>query len=152
MPLRPSSGSPREGERFLVEARTALSERPEVAAAYLYGSAARGDATTLSDLDVAILPVEGLSESARAVLQRELLTRLGAVARTRSVDVRFFDELPLTVRGRVLYEGILVVDRDPSLRVRTEVRSRMEYHDFQYLERAGTAEWVGAVRERLRGG
>ena len=152
MPPSPPSFLSRERERFLADARAVLSGRPEVAAAYLYGSAARGGATPLSDLDLAILPAEGLSEPARAVLQRELLGRLGAIGGTRSVDVRFFDELPLTVRGRILHEGILVMDRDSALRVRTEVRSRMEYHDFQYFERAGAVEWVGAVRERLRGG
>jgi len=152
--MSPSSPSlsPRERDHFLADARTALSERPEVAAAYLYGSAARGGATPLSDLDLAILPVEGLSETARAVLQRELLTRLGSIAGTRSVDIRFFDELPLAIRGRVLHDGVLVIDRDSVLRVRTEVRSRMEYHDFQQFERAGTEQWAGAVRERLRGG
>jgi hypothetical protein len=82
----------------------------------------------------------------------ELLTRLGEVGGQRSVDVRFFDELPLAVRGRILHDGILVIDRDPTLRVRTEVRCRMEYHDFQHFERAGAREWVGAVRERLRSG
>jgi predicted nucleotidyltransferase len=148
-----SSASPsRERERFLTEARAVLSERPEVAAAYLYGSAARGSDTPLSDLDLAILPVEGLGETARAALQRELLAKLGPMGRARPVDVRFFDELPLAVRGRVLHDGLLVIDRDPALRVRTEVRSRMDYHDFQYFERAGADEWVGSVRERLRRG
>jgi hypothetical protein len=70
----------------------------------------------------------------------------------RSVDVRFFDELPLAVRRRILHDGILVIDRDPTQRVRTEGQCRMEYHDFQHFEPAGAREWVGAVRERLRGG
>ena len=147
-----SSPPPAEHEQMLAGIRSLLSEQSEVAAAYLYGSTARGSATPLSDLDLAILPVEGLDESRRARLQREMAGRLGALAGALPVDVRFFDELPLAVRGRVLYEGALVVDRDPALRVRTEVRTRMEYHDFQYFERSGAQEWIEAARERLRRG
>ena len=152
MTQAPSSFPSPERERFLVEARSVLSERADVAAAYLYGSAARGRTTPLSDIDLAILPVEGLSESARAMLQRHLVNRLGAIGGSESVsvDVRFFDELPLAIRGRILREGVLVIDRDLVLRVRAEVRSRMEYHDFQQFERAGTEQWVRAVRERRK--
>jgi predicted nucleotidyltransferase len=127
---------------------TVLGEHADIAAGYLYGSAARGSATPLSDVDVAVLPRPELDPAARGALQRRLMDRLETALRGRRVEVRFFDELPVAIRGRVLRDGQRVLDRVPELRVRAEVQTLMEYHDFLYFERAGTADWIRAVRER----
>lgn len=143
---------PRNHEQLIETVREALAPHPEVQAAYLYGSTARGTATPLSDVDVAVLPQPALSERARGSLQRRLLASLGAALPGLSVDVRLFEDLPLAVRGRVLRDGRRIVDRDPVRRVRLEVRTLMEYHDFLHFERTGAAQWATAVRERSANG
>ncbi|MFQ5889921.1 MAG: nucleotidyltransferase domain-containing protein [Gemmatimonadota bacterium] len=126
----------------------ALSGHREVAAAYLYGSAARGGATPISDVDVAVLPEEHVPDGRRGELIRELITLLERGCSGLRVEVRLFDELPVAVRGRVVSEGSRVLDRNPARRVAEEVRARMEYHDFLPFERAGTWEALRALRQR----
>jgi len=125
---------------------------PAVAAAYLYGSVVRGQATPLSDLDVAVLVAEAVAQAERGALQRRLMAALARRLPGRRVDVRLFDELPIAIRGRVLQEGKRVFERDPVLRVREEVRTRMAYHDFLLFERAELGEGLAGLRRRAGGG
>lgn len=143
---------PPNREELIQTVQQALARHPEVQVAYLYGSAARGTATPLSDVDVAVLPPADVGEQARGSLHRRLLASLGTALPGLAVDVRLFDDLPLAVRGRVLRDGRRIVDRDPVRRVRMEVRTLMEYHDFLHFERTGAAQWATAVRERSAGG
>jgi len=123
-----------------------------VAAAYLYGSVARGQATALSDLDVAVLVAATVPEAERGALQRRLIAALARRLPGRRVDVRLFDELPIAIRGRALQEGRRVFERDQVLRVREEVRTRMAYHDFLLFERAELREGLAGLRRRAGGG
>lgn len=131
----------------------AVAGRPEVAAVYLYGSAAAGRTTPLSDVDVAVLFREETVDprAGRGVLSEivgELARRLPGV----SFDVRDLESLPLSVQGRVLTEGSLLVDGDPSRRVAFEVRTRLLYFDFLPFQRADTREGLRALRERFGSG
>jgi len=132
--------------------RDAVEAEPRVAAAYLYGSVARGQATPLSDLDVAVVVAPDVPEAERGALQRRLIAALARRLPGRRVDVRLFDELPIAIRGRVLRDGRRVLDRDQVLRVREEVRTRMAYHDFLLFERAVLAEGLAGLRRKAGGG
>jgi len=130
----------------------ALGTMPEVAAAYVYGSVARDTATPLSDVDVAVLTGPSVAGATRGDLARKLTTLLERRCPGFRFEVRFFDELPVALRGRVVGEGIRVVDRDSDMRVRAEVRARMEYFDFLEFERAGAQMGLEGLREKLRSG
>lgn len=132
-------------------------EGDPVVAVYLYGSAARGRVTGLSDLDLAVLFREAVSEDRR---WREL-PRLGsAVARSLSaegteapdVDVHDLASMPIAVQGRVLTEGVLVLSTDEVRRVRFEERTRCRYFDFLPFQERDTEEGLEGLRERVDGG
>jgi len=129
-----------------------LAQRPEVGAAYLYGSVAKGRATPLSDIDVAIVAANGVAPTVRGALLRDLSVDLARARPGAVFDVRFLDELPVSVRGRVVTEGRRLLDRDSSCRLEAEVRARMEYHDFLIFEREGVREGMRGLREAVRGG
>ena len=100
----------------------------DVAAAYLYGSAARGSAV-FHDIDAAILlrkdpppTLDGLHLDLAAELERRL--RL-------PVDLVILNTAPVDPVHRVLRDGILLLDRDPSLRIRFEVNARNAFFDLQ---------------------
>lgn len=107
---------------------------PEIIAAYLYGSRARGTATDQTDIDVALLYVEppprsldGLPLDLEADLERMLGVPVQAIA---------LNGAPVDLVHRVLRDGKLVLDRDRSRRIRFEVTARNEYFDLQpFLER-----------------
>ena len=108
-------------------------ETGEAAAVYLFGSVARGDDRPGSDIDLGILyrsdpppTLDGLPLR----LEGELERLLG-----RAVQVVTLNTAPADLRARVLRDGVLFLDRDPSLRIRFEVRTRNEWFDLQPILR-----------------
>lgn len=113
-----------------------------LAAAYLFGSEARGTARTGSDVDVAVLfsaaPPKGLAGLSFG-LQGELERRL-----RRSVDLVVLNRAPADLVHRVLRDGLLVAERDRSHRIRFEVAKRNEYFDLlPFLRRYRSLEKRG---------
>lgn len=101
---------------------------PDLTAAYLFGSNARGEANAASDVDVALLyqrtPASTLAARsfyAAAELESLLCT---------PVDVVVLNDAPLDLVHRVLRDRILVFERDRSARIAFEVRARNDYFDL----------------------
>jgi len=100
-----------------------------VVAVYLFGSVARGDARQASDVDLAVLLGEDPPRTLDGLgldLADELQAELGA-----PVQVVVLNTAPCDLTHRVLRDGRLLVDRDPSARIRFEVRARNEYFDLK---------------------
>jgi predicted nucleotidyltransferase len=104
-------------------------ERRGVVAAYLFGSVARGTSRRGSDVDIAILcsgsPPTSLADLPLD-LEADLERLLGA-----PVQVVVLNRAPVDLIHRVLRDGVLLVDRDPSIRILFEVRARNEFFDLQ---------------------
>ena len=95
--------------------------------AYLFGSVARGEASTGSDVDLGLLyrdtppaTLEGLGIDLADELKKAL---------ERPVDVVVLNRASPDLVHRVLRDGILLVENDRSARVRFEVKSRSDYFD-----------------------
>ncbi|MDR7410057.1 MAG: DUF86 domain-containing protein [Armatimonadota bacterium] len=85
-----------------------LAELRGLAAVWLFGSWARGEATPVSDVDLAYLPAAD-GDGADAGLYR-VVTRVLGTDEVTLADVR---ALPATVAWQVVAEGRLLVLRDP---------------------------------------
>lgn len=131
----------------------AVSDHPEIAAAYLYGSAARGTATPLSDIDLGLL-----FRDSDGSFRERLATAVeigSAIARELSgarVDARDLDELPLAIVGAVLTDGELVVSNDEERRVAFERDTRLRYFDFLPIHMGEVKEANATLRRRFRRG
>jgi predicted nucleotidyltransferase len=116
--------------RPLVQAlRSALATPPPgLVCAYLFGSQARGNAGPRSDIDVAVLFKE---DPARTLdgLHLDLADDLSAAA-GRPVDLVVLNRAPVDLVHRVLRDGVLLLDLNPSARIRFEVRARNQYFDL----------------------
>lgn len=115
-------------QRLTKAAARVLSSRPEVAAAYLHGSAARGEPA--ADLDIAVLfngtaPHAGELETLAAQLQAE-----GAPAGPE-LDVRPLAGTSPRFRANVLREGRLLYEADRTARLEFEARALSEWLDFK---------------------
>jgi predicted nucleotidyltransferase len=110
-----------------------LSRVDGLVAAYLFGSCARGEATAASDVDVALWleKTPKTLESLPLELTADLEQRLGM-----PVDVIVLNGAPSDLVHRVLRDGILLVERDRSARIRFEVRARNDYFDLQPMRNA----------------
>ena len=124
-----------DAQRSVERLRQAFKGREQgVASVYLFGSVARGESRPGSDLDVAVLlepaPERGAYESLRLDLRAELESRLG-----QEIDFVVLNHAPPDLVHRVLRDSVLVIEPDPSARVRFEVRARNEYWDLKpYLD------------------
>ena len=102
-------------------------------AVYLFGSVARGDDRPGSDVDVGILyrhDPPATFEGLPLRLEGEIERRLG-----RATQVVTLNTAPADLRARVLRDGILLLDRDTSARIRFEVQTRNEWFDLQPILR-----------------
>ena len=100
---------------------------------YLYGSVARGDDRPGSDIDVGVLyrrdppaTFEGLPLRLEGEIERQL---------GRATQVVTLNTAPADLRARVLRDGVLILDRDTSARIRFEVQTRNEWFDLQPILR-----------------
>lgn len=101
---------------------------PAVLAAYLFGSVARGTAGAHSDVDLAML----LSAPPPPTLEGHLFDYEAELERTLGAPVQLvvLNHAPPDLIHRVLRDGRLLLDRDPSARIQFEVKSRNEYFDL----------------------
>lgn len=127
--MAPRQLSPQE-----IAAAVASSVSSEVAAVYLFGSQARGNARPDSDVDLGLLyvnPPAGTLLEQPFALESELSGALG-----RPVQCVVMNHAPPDLVHRILRDQQLLLDRDPSLRVRFEVASRNRYFDLKpFLDR-----------------
>jgi predicted nucleotidyltransferase len=131
---------PADVERRLATLGPALARCPGVVFAYLFGSAATGRLTPLSDVEVAIYVAE------RADLAETRLAVVGvATAHLASdaVDVVVLNTAPAALTSRILASRRVVLDQDPLRRHRYESQALREGFDFRLMERRLLARRYG---------
>ena len=116
--------------------------------AYLHGSVARGEATPLSDVDIALVCDEGLSPRERLEIILHVTAELSRRAGIGDADVRIINDAPLVLQGRVVCDGVLLYARDEADRIAYETRTRDEYFDFLPFHRRLQEAFLKNVRER----
>jgi uncharacterized protein len=103
---------------------------PQVIAAYVFGSVARGTAGPLSDIDIGVLIDDPLSRDVVcARIADAVCRRFG----TSTVDVVSLTEAPMPLRYRVVRDGSLVSCRNAAAIERFTVETVLQYLDFKPL-------------------
>jgi predicted nucleotidyltransferase len=133
------------------ELGSVLSQHPEVAAAYVFGSVARGDATPDSDLDVGIVFAQrGDTAREHVDLIGTLAAEIEGIGGFREVDIVVLESQGPIFCHRVLSEGALVYERDPERRVDFESDTLVRAFDFRPTYELATRGQVKAFRRWLR--
>jgi predicted nucleotidyltransferase len=112
----------------------AIRDRRDVAAVYLFGGVAAETATADSDVDLGVLyeaPPRSTLDAGPLDLEGELEQRVG-----RPVHLVVLNTAPADLRIRVLRAERLLIDRNPSARIRFEVATRNEYFDLEPMLQA----------------
>jgi predicted nucleotidyltransferase len=127
-------------ERRLREFFKARASDEGIAAAWLFGSVARGTARPDSDVDVGVLFREDPPRTLAGYhfdLEADLQALLGL-----PVQLVVLNRAPVDLAFGVLRDGKLLVNQDSSRRIEFEVRTSNEFWDMEpywqlYLKRAG---------------
>ncbi len=107
----------------------ALARSPGIV--FAFGSAARGELRSTSDIDIAVFLEPGADSAAG------LLDAIGCVTShlgSDEVDVVLLNTAPTALIGRCLQSRRVIVDRDPFLRHRFESAELRKFFDFRVLE------------------
>jgi len=97
----------------------------DVLAVMLYGSAARGDASATSDVDVCLALTPERRTAAQMSAKR--LQYLPEV----DLDIQVFQQLPLYIRQRVLKDGRVLFVRDEAQLYELAFRTIQAFEDFR---------------------
>ena len=126
--------------------RAAL-DRDGVAAAYVFGSQARGNPGPLSDVDVAVWAAPGSDAGRRFTLRLELTKAATRALDGETVDLVVLDDASPLLRHRAWRDGELLIDRDPRTRVRDEARALVEFLDTKPLREQTAAGVSNRIAE-----
>lgn len=125
----------------------AALDRPEVLAAFLIGSQARGTAGPLSDVDLAVIHVPTVGATDLSDLRLSLAADAGAALGTSEVDVVLLNGAPALMRREALRDATLLLDRDPQARIEFQVRALNDYLDTEPMRTLFSRH----LHERIRG-
>ena len=107
-----------------------------VAAVYLFGSRAQGNARETSDYDLALIMqnTKGIVPYINTSLYNALLDCVSQAIQEPTlptIDLVFLQRVPLYYTMNVLKSGILIYDGNPHARLQFEERARLMYMDFE---------------------
>lgn len=127
-----------------------LEAQPDVAAAWVFGSRARGDHRPDSDVDVAILAARGWEERPDS-LERLVAFRV-EVPETmglsdHQVDAVVAQEMKPLAAFALVRDGVPIYDRDPVYRVEWQIRAFHLGMDARRMARMSWEARVARVRE-----
>lgn len=129
--------------------RSALVGRDDLVAVYLFGSAVNGTAHKLSDVDVAVLLVSGLTDAQMFEHGLEIGTLLEVALRPLglSVDLVVLNRASSALAFQVLKAGQLVMDRDPDARSLFVMHALRKYYDTKRYRDYHLNRLVARVRK-----
>ena len=107
-----------------------VAKRPEIQAAYVFGSVASGRARADSDVDVAVLIDRRVPPGRILKYRLKLMADLGTALHRSDVDVVILNEASPLLAHRVLSQGTLVFERSAPARVRFQTKTASLYLDL----------------------
>lgn len=131
-----------------------MADYEPIAAAYLFGSFARGDAGPTSDLDVGIvLRNRGEDALAHHRMLADIASRLERLVPSGEADVVVLESQGPVFQHRVLREGRRVYESDRERRIDFESDAHVRYFDWRPTHeiasrnhRAGMRRWLESRR------
>jgi predicted nucleotidyltransferase len=110
-------------DKILAKAR----DDHQIVAVFLFGSQARAESGSGSDVDVCLVLRPGNYDSLTLFRKRVNYLKEGGA------DVHIFSELPLYIRQRVLKEGRVLLCRDEDLLYEIAFKTAQAFEDFKHI-------------------
>lgn len=107
-----------------------FAKKPEVAAVYLYGSQARGEAKETSDIDLAVLVTDKRNYTGFGIPQVVFAQDLSKLIHNE-VEVQDLETVSVDFAHRVLVEGKLLITNNENARIAFEEKTIRIYFDLK---------------------
>jgi len=121
--------------------------RKEVVALLLFGSASRDEITPLSDIDLAVLYREGLSEWVMFKIHSNLYLDLSRLMHTDDFDLVNLSVAPLTLQYSAIEDKVILVLYDPHALIDFQAKVLGAYLAFYPILREYYKRLIGASEE-----
>ena len=102
--------------------------------AYLFGSAAKGKAGALSDIDIGVYLSSGMTKAQRDQKRLELIAKLTTILKNDRIDLLIINDTPPVLNFEIIKPNVLVLVRDHDLKLDVEQRIMSRYLDRKYHE------------------
>jgi uncharacterized protein len=137
---------------WLAQMRPIVARFPQIAAAWLFGSAARGELRIESDVDIGLLLVDPAATAADEYLMLgELAARLESVVAPRLIDLVLLEPQGPVFAHEALIDGHLILEQDRERRVEFEANTMVRAFDFRPTWEMARKGQIAAIRRSLRG-
>ena len=139
----------RPGGTLAARLTGALEPRPEILEAYLFGSRARGDAHSWSDVDVAVYVDDARASAGPFGYQADLTAHLMTALGTDALDVVVLNRAPPLLYHRVLRDGVRLLSRNLQATTARAGYALSRYFDFlPQLDKMAAARRRAANEDR----
>ena len=102
--------------------------------AYLFGSAAKGKAGVLSDIDIGVYISNRITKAQRDQKRIELIAKLTTILKNNSVDLLIINDTPPVLNFEIIEPNVPILIRDHDLKLDVEQRIMSRYLDRKYHE------------------
>ncbi len=102
--------------------------------AYLFGSAAKGKAGALSDIDIGVYLSTGMTKAQRDQKRLELIAKLTTTLKNDRIDLLIINDTPPVLNFEIIKPNVLVLAWDHDLKLDVEQRIMSRYLDRKYHE------------------
>jgi len=138
-------------ENALEKIKKVLEKRPEVLAAYLYGSHAKGYAREDSDIDVAVIFMPDFKPDDPRIHSLELEDEVNKFVTDFRVNVIPAEAMSFPLKYEATVFGRLFYSRDEHLRVEKQLDLWAEYEDLADFHKLRAMYWIKAGKEARNG-
>lgn len=123
-----------------------FSRQKHVKLAYLFGSAAKGKAGKLSDIDIAVLIEDSLSKKERFDLQMKVIGDIAALLKTnKMIDLVVMNDAPLSLNYEIIKANCPLFVKDRMKKIDFEQGVLSRYLDRRYYEKKAASEFLKKV-------
>ncbi len=112
-----------------------FAARPEVVAAYVFGSVASGRARPDSDIDIGVLVDPKAVPRDRLKYRLRLIRDLGGALERFDVDVVLLNDAPPALAQNIIARGKLVFERSRAARIAFQIRTMNLFLDTEPMRR-----------------
>ena len=112
-----------------------FASRREIAAAYIFGSAASGRARPDSDIDIGVLVDPRALPQDPLKYRLRLMRDLGAALERFDVDIVLMNEAPPALAQNIVAKGKLIFERSRATRIAFQIRTFNIFLDTEPMRR-----------------
>jgi predicted nucleotidyltransferase len=133
---------------FEEKIRHVLKKEANIVIAYLFGSAARDEMTSLSDIDIGILFNSRINAMRRYDVKLELMGEISSASGLNRVDIVDMEKGSVLLNYNIIKNGKILKSNDENLRVRFETSILSRYLDEKYYLQRHTDQLLKRIASR----